>query len=260
MIRNLKALGLALVAVFAMSAVVSSVASAEVTSPGLFTANVGANVQATIDGEQEGINLFTVNGLALTCGTVTLTGHPVKTKAEVPPTHESVLEGNTKGPSSTDVTLLPKFGPNNCHVVVAGLTKTVTVTENGCGFVFDAKKTVTAGVTSYAAVATVECPVGKKIEVHVYSTAAGEGTTTCTYDIEAIAANTTMPGITLTNKVNQPTSVNDVTADISVKTTVNNTIKSAVCGQNATEIATYEGNATLRATNEASVFVDASVS
>ena len=257
MTHKLKILGLALVAVFAMSAVASSGASAEITSPGLFTANVGANEQATIDGEQEGINLFTTNGLAVTCGTVTLTGHPVKTKAAP---DADVVEANTKGPSSTDVTLTTKFGPNNCHVVVAGLTKTVTVTENGCAFVLDAKKTDTKAVTSTHALTTIECPVNKKIEVHVYSTAGTEVGTTCTFDMEANATNTTLPGIELTNKVNQPTSVNDVTADVGVNITVNNTLKSAVCGQNATVTWRYEGNVTLRATSEAGAFVDASVS
>ena len=272
MIRNLKVLGLALVAMFAMSAVVASMASAaEETKPGLFTASVGAGETAKIDVEQlltenankEKVipNTFTLNGLALTCATVTLTGNPVKTKASP---NQDVVEANTKGPESTDVTLSPIFGPNNCHVVIAGLTKTVTVTTNGCAFVFDAQTTVTEPGFDNTVLNTVECPVvggvQKKIEVHVYGEKAAEATTTCTYDIEAIAANTTVPGITLTNKVNTPTSTNDILAKLNVNVSVNNTIKSAVCGLNATENAVYEGEATVQATNEAGNLVDASVS
>ncbi len=259
MIRKLKALGLALVAVFAVGAVASSVASAEVTKAGLFTFNVGANEQAEIHAEQVGatVNTFTMNGLALTCGTVNLTGNPVKTKASP---NQDEVEGNTKGPQSTDITLTPTFGPNNCHMVVAGLTKTVTVTTNGCAFVLDAKTTETKGVVSNTALTTVECPAGKKIEIHLYSTAATETTTTCTYDIDP-AANTTVPGITLDNKVNTPTAANDILATVKLEgITLNNTIVNAVCGPNATEKITYEGEITIRATNAVSEFVDASVS
>jgi len=256
MTRNLKVLGLALVAVFAISAVAASVASAETTSPGLFTFNVGANELATIDDEQEGINTFTLNGLAFTCGTVTTMGTPVKTKAAVP----DEVEADTKGPASTDITFSYIFGPTNCHVVIAGLTKTVTITTNGCGAIWDAKTTVTKTGFENTALSTVECPINKKIEIHVYSEKAGEATTNCTYDIEAIAANTTVPGITLTNKSNTPGLPNDITADINTGTTVNNTIKSAVCGLNATENLVYKGELTIQATNEAGVLVDTSAS
>ena len=256
MTHKLKTLGLALVAVFAMSAVASSVASATTTSPSLFTFNVGANELASIDAEQIGVGTLTINGLAITCGTVTGKGNPVKTKAAEP----DVVEGTTKGPESTDVTLTGLFGPNNCHVVVAGLTKTITVTENGCAGILDAKTTVTGGVTSNSGLFTIECPAGKKVEVHMYSTAATEVGTTCTYDIEAIAANTTRPGIVLTNKVNTPGSANDIVGDGNLQLTVNNTIKSAVCGQNATETLLAHGQSTVRATNEKGEFVDTSVS
>ncbi len=258
MIRNLKALGLALVAVFAMSAVASSMASAEVTKPGLFTFGVAATELSELHAEQVGAtpDTFTLNGLALTCGTVTLTGNPVKTKASP---NEDIVEANTKGSSSTDITLTPTY--DKCHVVIAGLTKTITVTTNDCSFVFDAKTTETKGVVSNTALTTIECPAGKKIEIHIYSTAGTEVGTTCTYDVEATAANTTLPGIKLDNKVNTPASADDILATIKVEgIEVNNTIKSAVCGQNAIEKATYDGEDTIRATNEAHAFVDMSAS
>jgi hypothetical protein len=62
MSRNLKVLGLALVAVFALSAMVASAASASV-----FTTTSGA----TITGNQRGIHKFTVTGQTITCSTLT---------------------------------------------------------------------------------------------------------------------------------------------------------------------------------------------
>jgi len=63
MIRNLKALGLALVAVFAMSAMATSVASAE------FTTTEGATLTATDNG---GL-VFTVTGQKVTCNNAVFT-------------------------------------------------------------------------------------------------------------------------------------------------------------------------------------------
>ncbi len=257
MIRKLKALGLALMAVFAIGAVASSVASAEITKPGLFTFSVGVNELAEIHTEPVGVPAFTVNSLSITCVTVPYTGNPVKTKASP---NEDIVEANTKGPESTDITLSPT-GFEKCHVVIAGLTKTVTVTVNGCAMVLDAKTTETKGVVSNTALTTMECPTGKKIEIHVYSTASTETTTTCTYDLEAVAGNTTEPGITLDNQFNTPTSPNDILATVTLEDfEVTNTIKSAVCGQNATENLIYHGQFTIRATNEAHQIVDSAVS
>ncbi len=257
MTHKLKVLGLVLVAMFAMSSVSASIASAEVTKAGLFTFNVGAGELASVDNEQIGASTLTVNGLAITCGTAGGTGNPVKTKLSP---NEDVVEENIKGPESTDITIPPIFGTSNCHVVIAGLTKTVTVTTNGCAGVFDAKTTETKGVVSNTALITIECPAGKKIEVHAYTTAGTEAGTTCTYDIEAIAANTTVPGVTLENKINTPMEVNDMVNRFKINFSLNNTVKSPVCGQNATESVVAQGEATLRATDEAGKLVDISVS
>jgi len=83
MTRNLKALGLALVASLALSAMVASAASG---SAALFTSSVAAGETAKIHGDQlAGTNdTFTVNGIPLTCETVPVTGNAI-----------------TAGPSST---------------------------------------------------------------------------------------------------------------------------------------------------------------
>lgn len=229
MTRNLKALGLALVAALALGAMTASGASA---SPALFTANVPAGQTASIDGSQVGVNTFTLNGLALTCATATANGKAI-----------------TAGTSSTYVTLTPAFG--TCHVVVAGLTKLVTVTTNGCGYTFNATKNT--GGFKFSADLTIECPT-KPIEVHVYNAAVSEATTLCTYDIGHQTVN---DKIELTNEAGAPS---DVLAHVNVPVTAHNTILSALCGQNTFEPAIYHGTVTLRATDEAGNFVNASVS
>jgi hypothetical protein len=248
MIRNLKTLGLALTAVFAMSAVVASVASAKDLGQhaSLFTANVAGGEQAGIDIEQIGTNQFTLAGLPpFTCTTVKMHGKAI-----------------TPGPSSTYITVTPTF--ENCHIVLAGLTKAVTITHNECNFTFNATTTTTESTPSglsfdRTASLTIECPVGKQIQIHVYGTAnPPHNQVTCTYDVPAQGP---IQGFELTNKVNTPTSVNDIEAHINFTTAITNTTKSAVCGQNENTSMVYAGTATIRATNAAgSAFVDASVS
>ncbi len=218
MVRNLKALGIALVAVFALSAVVASAASAE---PALFTAEgIGAAETAEVSGGQTaaGKDTFTLNGLKLTCTTATLSGKAL-----------------AAGPSSTNITLTPKY--EGCHVVIAGLTKTVTVTPNKCGYQFNATKNTPAGTLK--ADLTIECATGEGIEIHIYSTANTETTTTCTY---IVTHQTINGGITLTNKAG-----GTITAVPNLNVSTDNTIKSAVCGQNAVENAVYEGEDSLQA-------------
>ena len=240
MTHRLKALGCALVAMLAMSAVGATMASAaEETKAGLFTASVGAGETAKGDAVQIGAgDKYTINGLVMTCGTATGTGQSL-----------------TKGPSSTEVTATATA--EGCHVVVAGLTKLVTVTENGCSSRFNATTTVTESGFDLTATATLECPQGKQVEIHVYSGAASEATTLCTYDVKPQGP---LSGITLTNKVNRPAAANDVVADINMNISMTNTIKSAICGQNEIENASYKGEDTIQSTNEAGVFVDASAS
>jgi hypothetical protein len=245
MIRNLKTLGLALVAVFAMSAVASSMASAKDlgSHAGLFTAGVAAGVQAKIDSEQiaAGGDTFQLveSGLKLTCGTVSAQGTAI-----------------TAGPSSTYVKLTPTY--HNCHVVVAGLTKTVTVTHNECQYTFNATTTTTESTPSGLSFdRTVDlhitCPANKHIEIHVYKEKAAELNTECTYTITP----QTILNIPVTNIIGSP---NDVVADINSQVQVENDILNAVCGQKANTTATYVGQDTIRATDGAGNFVNASVS
>jgi hypothetical protein len=243
MTRIMKTLGLTLVAVFAMSAVASSMASAKDlgSHAGLFTANVGAGVQAKIDAEQitlSGDTFQFANGLKITCVT-NAKGTAV-----------------TAGPSSTYIKLTPIY--EKCHVVIAGLTKTVTYTENECQYTFNATTTTTENTPSgfsfnRTADLQITCPAGKHMEFHVYKEKEAELSTECTYTIK----EQTVANIPLTNIVGPP---NDIVADVNSVIQVQNDILNFVCGQQAATTAVYAGQDTIRATDGAGNFVNASVS
>jgi hypothetical protein len=135
MIRNLKALGLALVAILAM-AVFASSASAE--SPGIFTAKTyPAHIYA-----EDTDDTFTVAGNIIQCTHGTFTGVAEK--------------------ASTKITIEPEY--TNC---TKNGTEPATVTMNKCAYVFEVG-TMTGHTEAHGSV-EIECPVGKVIEVHSYT-------------------------------------------------------------------------------------------
>jgi hypothetical protein len=154
MIRNLKALGLALVAVFALSAVVASAASAQVgtlTSTG----------PVTLDGVNTGVasaNQLTAFEGTTQCPNVTYTGH----KYNVTP--------HTFIPNDVStVTITPHYGL--CSAKIGAATFPATVNMNGCDYVFHLEGT-TPGVDTYTVKATVVCPETKHITIEIFATAA----------------------------------------------------------------------------------------
>ena len=231
MTRKLKVLGLALTVALALGAV--SAPSAFGASA-LFTAQVGAGETAKSDASQIGADSFTMNGLKVTCATFTLKG-----------------EALTAGPSSESVELTPTY--ETCHVVIAGLTKLLTVTTNGCTFRLDATKN-TSGF-AFGGDLSIVCPEGKYIETHIYNAAASESTTLCTWDV---TPQSIKDQIQMTNEF--ATTPDEVIAHVNATVTLDNTIKNATCGQNAIEIGTYSGKDRVQMTNAAGVFVNGSVS
>jgi hypothetical protein len=151
MTSKLKALGLALVAVFAMSAVAASAASAQ---NGIFTSDGPATLIGTPTGT-EVENSITAFGKTVTCPKVIYTGH----KANVTP-HEAIPSG------ATEVTLTPHFG------VCAMGAFPVTVDMNGCDFVIAIKET-TGVADQYNLHTTVKCPAGQHLVVTAFTNAAG---------------------------------------------------------------------------------------
>ncbi len=219
MIRNFKALGLALIAVFAMSALVASAAQA---AAGEFTAE---SYPVTLTGSQVGTNTLTVGNGArvVSCTTASATG--------------------TLAGTSTTLTLTPSY---------SGCTSTgalpATVTVNGCDFSLTSN-TVTA--TTGTGSATVACPAGKEIIVDIYASAAkhAENVRACEYHIAAQG-----PLSAGEYHLEGAGSTREITATLAVKPATKNTVGSKLlCGLAAEETgtSTLAGTQTLTGENAA---------
>jgi hemin uptake protein HemP len=180
MTRNLKALGLALVAVFAFAAISASAASAETTETKIHgalttTPNVTANIIGTEDG---GNHRFEVGGGV---GTV---------ECEISEFHGHIA-GKTTSPTFT-----PTY--SICSMTLFGTKRPVTVTHNGCNYTLTAHH-FTEGDTKGLGQLHLVCPEGKKIEIHVFNDGPPHANLRCTYTVEPQTINT---GITFHNKDN----------------------------------------------------------
>jgi hypothetical protein len=157
MTRNLKALGLALVAVFAMGAVMASAASAQ--------AKLTSTGPVTLIGKQTGAaaaNQLSAFGATWTCTTVTYTGH--KTKSTTTP---KALIAN----GDTTATITPHY--SGCSANTAIGVKPVTVKMTSCDYTFTLGTYNPAGLGSAPVTAHVECNVlGDQIHVEIYNDAA----------------------------------------------------------------------------------------
>lgn len=157
MIRNFKALGLALVAVFAFSALSASGASAQHSQQGVLT----APEPVTLTGEDTGEptdNALTGPLGRISCAHGTYTGHKYD---ETP--HELIPSG------ATTATITPSY--SGCHAIIPILgTRPATVTMNGCDYVFHVGTTTPEDNTegTYGVTATIDCPDGKAIEIDIY--------------------------------------------------------------------------------------------
>jgi hypothetical protein len=159
MTRNLKTLGLALVAVFALSAVVASAASAQgkITSDGPVT---GTGTEITP-------NKLTALGRTVECPGSTMTFH----EYNVTP-HKPVPD------DATTATATPHY--KNCTVPGVG---PATVIMNGCHYVFHIGGT-TGVADQFSATIDIVCPAGKVIEVQAFSSHPG-GIKLCTTTVKA---------------------------------------------------------------------------
>ena len=164
MIRNLKALGLALMAAFALSAVGATAAQA--TPDDLIVDAPGA---VTVTGEQLEIlpnhkdHTFTLSsGRGFTCGIVTADG--------------TVADGDNF------ITVTPTYG--SCF---SNEIQPITITGNGCSHKLHGGNLETPGTHAFKeGTVDLECPAGKQVEVHVYSNHHSHTTGTsvlCTYNI-----------------------------------------------------------------------------
>jgi hypothetical protein len=160
MVRNLKVLGAALVAVFALSAVMASAALAQ-------NALLTSTGPVKLTGKQTGAkneNSLTALGGVVTCANATYTGNKILTQAQTAEgkTHEPLPSG------SSSVTIVPNYG--SCVTTKVGIEFPATIDMNGCDFEFDLG--VTSAANKYKVKVTEECPVNNTIKVTDFANAA----------------------------------------------------------------------------------------
>ncbi|HET8862665.1 MAG TPA: hypothetical protein VFM94_05385 [Solirubrobacterales bacterium] len=167
MIRNFRALGLALVAVFALSAMTASAASAQ--TQGTVTTNDGTakTLLGTVDEEFLTGNSFTAFKEVVECVKTKYTFH----KWNVTP-HEAVPY------KATTMTVTPHY--SECYLFPGKFPATVFM--NGCDYVVHIGDTTGLSGNEYKATLDVVCPPNKTIQIGIYSGAA-HSVRVCTWDI-----------------------------------------------------------------------------
>jgi hypothetical protein len=149
--RNLKALGLALAAIFAMSALVAQGAQAVETTEHTFNSEVEPTVlTGSCDPTGACSEEFTAGKAALTCSTVKFEG-TVPTKA------------------ADTVTVTPTYGnttkPSNCKDKISGAE--VIVHTHHCAYVFESDTVLTAGTEEEHAPVEIECSGTEENEITI---------------------------------------------------------------------------------------------
>jgi hypothetical protein len=227
MIRNLKALGLVVMAVLAMSAVAASAASAQ---QGVLT----SDGPVILDGVEDGENFFEYNS---TLGKVKCPGSTFVA--------EKVGGGFLKTGETTS-TITPSYNNATCNA--GGLKATVTM--NGCDFVFHIGETTSGTTDEYGVKADLVCPSEKDVEVHAYASATNENITACKVTLKPQEGIT---GLDIGNELKEGTTETVVPHVLTVtgESTNIKASKSGLCGAGTTETAKYKANITLTGTNEA---------
>ncbi|HEX9967629.1 MAG TPA: hypothetical protein VGB06_06760 [Solirubrobacterales bacterium] len=133
---KLKALGLGLLAAMAMASVAAVNAGA--TASGHFTSTAShTNITGTENTTHQ-VKLSVDGGTTIEC-------------------KKTSYSGTIAAATATEITITPSYA--ECQTT-GGTANAVTVTMNGCDYVFFSQGTRTHGT------ATVVCPVGKAIEIH----------------------------------------------------------------------------------------------
>jgi hypothetical protein len=184
MTRNLKALGLALVAVFAFASVAASSALAATdhfTTEHTPTIITGAQVGTAAD------NLFSIKSF----------NEPINCAG-------ATFGGTVTGTSNTEVTVHPTY--NNCTTANLG---TMTVDTTGCNYILksvtDAFTNTSGAVEGEKGTVSLECEAGKSIKLTL--------SLGCTITMTA-AANQNLLGVKYTNEGSGSTK--DVKIDVTI--------------------------------------------
>ncbi len=214
MTRKLKALGLTLVAVFAMSVVGASAASAEMF---VFTSAAAEHTTTTLSGSQVGATNIAVDGGTVSCGTVKFSG---------------TMTSNT----ALEVGLVPAY--SSCTFNGGA----VTIDMNSCEFVFGA---VEKEGSNYEVENRVDCA---KSTESIAITAKVAGILKCTVDI---GEQEGLKKITVSNE-GSPTKLHASIGLSGIKYSQTAGIGAGHCEtlENTTN-GTYEGVETIEGKNEA---------
>jgi hypothetical protein len=240
MIRNLKVLGLALVAVFAMSAMAASSALAVEETQGVITSDGPVKLTGTDTVGEPSVLKFNATQ-SLECH-----GHYDVGNVGVTP-HGFI---NLTAPNSvTSVTVAPTY--TNCFGIVGATKAPATVTMNGCDYVI--KIGTTNGVAGqYAGTADLVCPGVAKVEVHLYNNAEHK-TSICTF---TFGAQTNKGGLFGQNEAGGKITLGGTATGIKATRDA-----SVLCGKEETlETATLKAHIIVSGTNEAGLATNISLS
>jgi hypothetical protein len=217
MARNLKALGLALVAALAISAPAASAQQGVLTSDGPVTLDLTATRGG---GGTEGITTF---GERIECPGTTYAGH----KYNVTP-HELIPIG------AHTITITPHFV--NCKT--ASAPNKATLTMNGCDYVFSFGQTVAQN--KYPITAEVACPVGAAIEFHEYLASNNENISVCTLTVRPQSG---IMGLSVTT--------NTISDDLNIAGTLKgiHVEKHGLCGSGTSVTGEYHMDLTVQGTS-----------
>lgn len=206
--RKLKVLGLALAAVFALSAISASAASAE----GTYTSEVA---HTTITGNQLSENIFTTSVGKVTC-------------------KSAVFDATATATSVTDLTVTPTY--NECTLTNnSGVQVSATVNHNECTYTFTTPTTTgKPAPEDWHAEIHIECPAGKPGIV-----ISGFG---CTITVHP--QTPTVPTVALTNSGTAGTGM-DVLLTSKV-TGITYETTGFGCGAHEANDAVYDGTATVK--------------
>jgi hypothetical protein len=223
MTRKIKAVGLALLlAATATSALLATGASAEEEGkPGTLTA---VEYPATLDGTDDtGTNAFTLFGESIVCPDSSYTGQITK--------------------ATTTITITPTYNNANCSAGGGG--HKVTITMNGCDYLFHIKGTTEAFVDNYFISVDLLCPAGKDVEIHKYLNAKDETVQICKYTIKE------QKGITGGKIENEVDGTGKTTGTLTLENTLKGILatKTGTCGEGVTELGGYDVHITFKGTN-----------
>jgi hypothetical protein len=226
MIRNLKALGLALAAVFALSAVAASAASAQV---GTITSTGNVTLTGTENAGQP--NAFTTFGLEIKCPGSTYTFHKLNSSTAFIPN------------DSSTATITPHY-KQPCVAEPGGFPTTIDM--NGCDYAITLGTTVVAN--KYNTTFHVVCAGANQITTTIFTTAAkhAENKPFCKLHM---GTQSNLAGATATDNLNGTIQINGTVKGITEQRT-NGGEDPLLCAAAQTNTAELDINITASGKNE----------